>query len=703
MIEDKPSLVLGFVIFTVTVNHLKAPIINRASNMAKDKVKKRKSASQDGFIIAEGLNGIRLNPTMYLGNLGHDMAYRVIKEEVDNAYDEAVAGRNKLIEVILDYDADFHIVADAAGGIPTDYKKLEDGSKETIMTAAFTRAHAGGKFNSDAYKTSAGTHGVGVAAVNAVCESLRVWSMYKGKCAFQSYSKGKITTEGKDPVKVKGVDKDVASRLSMKAAKYGTIIAGQLDQTVVSESARRGKALPKDYVHARPQAKAVAHWLKNMANLNPGLEIRFSVIKGKQRKDFKFINKKDLAWVPKAMCDERELNTIGKPLTFKSDNISCTVVWADHPDSDNFLTFVNTSPTVDGGWHVTGFTAALMAAIKPYLPAPKKTKKGSSNGFSSSDLLIGLVGMFDWRMHGAMYTSQVKDKLASKVDKEVQTVMFPVFEKYFEQNKKVATTIIKRAQAMNKGREELAAVVKSMADVKKGAKGASLPSVLAMADKAKPEHRELFLVEGDSAAGTAINARNSDYQEVLGAGGKPLNALKAALAKVLGHEEVQNMLIAMGADIKTLDPKAEAPVISTDNLRTANLIFLVDPDPDGGHIAVLFLAAIYRLMPNLFREGRVWCVFAPLYACLHDGKLYGGMTFQECRAAAPKAVKDKDITRIKGWGEVDETYLEPIAFNPKTRKLIRINPFQDHEQELWFRGVVAEDAVYRRRLLGLED
>ena len=665
------------------------------------KKKKRKSASQDGFVIAEGLGGIRLTPTMYLGSLGHDMAYRVIKEEVDNAYDEAVAGRNKLIEVILDYDADFHIVADAAGGIPTDYKKLEDGSKETIMTAAFTRAHAGGKFNSDAYKTSAGTHGVGVAAVNAVCQELRVWSMYNGKCAFQSYSQGKITTEGKDPIKVKGVDKDVLSRLTLKQSKYGTIVAGKLDQTVVSESSARGKKLPKDYIHAVPQAKPIATWLKNMANLNPGLEIRFSLIRKGKRKDFVFINKKDLSWVPRAMCEDRELGMLGKPLTHKSEHISLTVVWAEHPDAENFLTFVNTSPTIDGGWHVNGFASALMAAIKPYLPAPKGKKK--SIGFSQSDLLIGLTGMFDWRMHGAQYTSQVKDKLASRVDKDVYEELLPVMVEYFKNNKKVANTIIRRAMVMTKGREDLAAVVKSMADVKKTTKGSSLPSSLAVADDCKPHEREMFIVEGDSAAGPAIDARNSDYQEVMCAGGKPLNALKATLAKVLGHEEIQNMLIGLGADIKTLDPKAENPILSTANLRVANIIFLVDPDPDGGHIAVLFLAAIYRLLPDMFKEGRVWCVRAPLYAVLHQGELYGGMNFNECRAAAPKAVKDKEIIRIKGWGEVDETYLEPIAFDPTKRKMIRINPFESAEQAAWFRGVVAEDAVYRRRLLGLED
>ena len=669
-----------------------------------EKVKKKKSASQDGFVIAEGLDGVRLNPTMYLGELGKYMALRCTKEVTDNAYDEHIAGRNNLIEVIVDYASDLIIVADGAGGIPTDFKKLKNGKKETIMTAAFKRLHAGGKFNDKAYKTSAGTHGVGVAAVNAVCSSLRVWSTYKGGLAFQSFSKGEITSKGEHPVQVKKVDAEVMNLLTSKLKAYGTIVAFTLDQTVVSESSRRGKDLPKNFVKAEPDYKALGELLRNVAYLNPGLVVKFSAVRKGKRKDFKFLNKKGLEWVPKIMCENRELNMLGKPLVFKNDNISCALVWADHPDTDHFLSFVNTSPTIDGGWHVTGFMKALGAAIKPY-GKEKKAKKGkkADAGYSSADLLIGLTGMFDWRMHGAQFTSQVKDKLASRVDTEVAEIMLPVFEAYFKKNTKVAKAIIKRAQVMNKGREELAATVKQLADVKKVAKGNTLPSALAAAPQAKPHERELFIVEGDSAALTAIDARDSNFQEVLGAGGKPLNALSASLAMVLKHEEIQNMLVSLGADIKTLDPKAENPQLSADNLRTANLIFLVDPDPDGGHIAVLYLAAIYRLMPDLLRQKRVWCVDAPLFAAVKDGKVYGGKTLEAARKAAPKSVKDKEITRIKGWGEVDETYLEPIAFNTDTRKLICINPFENAEQEKFFRGVVAEDAVYRRRLLGLEE
>lgn len=667
------------------------------------KVKKNTGdGSQEGFVIAEGLDGIRLNPGMYMGERGADMAYRGVKEPVDNVYDELMAGRTKVLEVVIDYDNDLNIVADMAKGIPTDFKKLKDGSKETIMTAAFSRTHAGGKFNDKAYKTSAGTHGVGVAALNAISSQLRVWSMYKGGCAYQKWECG-VAKSGKDPKQVKAIDKDVMSLLrEKKASKYGTIVAWTLDQTVVSADVQRGKKLPKSYRHATPDPARVGEWLRNMSLLNPGFEIRLTLVKKGKRKEFTFHNKKDLSFIVKTMVEERELETVGKPFVFQHENITAALAWTNHPDTDNFLSFVNTSPTVDGGWHVVGFRDALFDAIKPYLKETKiKGKK--KQAFKQEDLLIGLTGMFDWRMHGAQYTSQVKDKLASRIEKDVYELLKEPLAKYFKDNKKVATTIIKRAEAMNKGREELSAVVKSMADTRKKLKGNSLPADLVVANKCKPHERELIVVEGDSAGGTAKDARNPDYQEVMKAGGKPLNGLKASLAKVLQHKEVQGMLVSIGADLKSLDPKAENPTLSTKNLRTGNILFLADADPDGFHINVLFLGVIYRLLPDLMKEGRVWIVDAPLYNVIYKGIHYGGMTFAECRDKAPSAVKDKDIVRAKGWGEVEPDVLEAIAFNPKTRKLIRVNPFGSVEEERFFRGVVAEDAVHRRRLLGLEN
>lgn len=654
-----------------------------------------KKHDQDGFNVALGLDGLRMAPTIYLGELGDDMAFRMVKEVVDNVYDENRAGRCKVVEVIYNHDLDIYIVADEAGGIPTTVKTLSDGSKEAIMVSAFSRAHAGGKFNDDAYKTSAGTHGIGVAAVNAMSERIRVWSNFEKKCKGMEFSKGRPVID----LKKWDIDKDVAKCLQDDADTYGTIVAWTPDQTVISADAARGKKLAKNYRHARIDIKRTRDWLISMSQLNPGFEIRFTIIKDKKGKRETFLNDKGLDAVVKQIAEERELTLDGKPYVFNNDYVTLAISWADHPDTDLLQTFVNASPTIDGGWHVTGFRNALEAALKPYI----KKKKGQKS-FTASDLLVGAIGLFDFRMHGAQYTSQVKDKLASRVEQEVYDHIAEDLIKFFEKNKSLANKIIKRAEAMTKGREELQTLVKSMSDAKKKVKGNVLPDFLTTAEEAKPHERELFVCEGDSAGTGVIAARDTYYQEVLKTTGKPLNGLKASLADVLKHKEVQGMLIAIGADLKSLDPKAENPTLSVDKLRIGNLLMLADADPDGSHINVLFLAVIYRLMPDLMKQGRVWVVNAPLYNVIDSkGNHYGGNTFEECRKAAPSTVKDKEIVRVKGWGEASPDMIEAVACNPKTRRLIQINPFASKEHERFFRAVVGDDAIYRRRLLGLEE
>lgn len=660
---------------------------------------KKQSASQDGFEIQEGLAGIRHSPGMYMGERGEDMAYRAVKEPVDNAYDEATAGRNKVIEVVLDFDNDLNIVADMAGGIPTDFKVLKSGQKESIMTAAFSRAHAGGKFNDKAYKTSAGTHGVGVAALNAISDHLRVWSMYKGGCAFQSWRKGEPDS-GKDPKQVKKIDKDVVDLLTeKKASKYGTIVAWTLDQTVVSADVMRGKKLPKDYRHARPVPSQIANWLRNMANLNPGLEVRFTLVSNKKRKSAVFINKKDLSSVVLAMCEDLELETLGKPFALKTDYLTCSLAWTVGADSSNFQTFVNTSPTLDGGWHVVGFRDALIEALKPFMKTGRKDGKVKQT-FATSDILIGIVGMFDWRMHGAQYTSQVKDKLASRVEKEVYEATVKPLTEFFAKNKALAKSIIKRATTAGAMREELQKMMKSMSDVKKTGRN-RLPIKLEEAPDCKPHERELYIVEGDSAGGSAKHARSSN-QEILKLSGKIPNLLNTPLSKALSNDRIQDLILSLGADPKTLDPKADNPVFSCDNLRVANVFLLSDADPDGSHINALEIAFFWILFPDLIRQGRLYVVNAPLYNALYKGKIYGGDTIEECYAAMDKdKVPRSNMFRAKGWGEVPSELLGPIAFDQTTRRLIRINPGEAKAISVW-RQFAGEEASARRRLLGLE-
>lgn len=654
--------------------------------------------AQKNFKVALGLEGIRMNPGFYLGELGADMAYRAVKEVTDNAYDEAVAGRNKLIEVIYDVDGDMYIVADAAGGIPTTVIDIGDGTKEAIMTSAFSRSHAGGKFNSDAYKTSAGTHGVGVAAVNAVSDRIRVWSNFDSAPKGMEYQKGKCIV----PIKKWKVDKDVQKLLSSDPDAYGTIVAWTLDQTIVSADVARGKKLPKNYRHARADIEQVSHWLRTMADLNPGLEILFITVKDGKRKTRRYLNEKNMGSAILRIADERELALDAKPFEFKSDYVSLAISWADYPEQDLFQSFVNTSPTSDHGWHVTGFRDALESALKPYIKVPKGKKKAVKS-FTSADLLVGAVALFDWRMHGAQYTSQVKDRLASRVEKQVQETLEPALVEFFSKNKTLASKIIKRVELLSKGRADLQTLVRSMSSAKKAGRGNALPDFLTVAEDAKPHQRELFVCEGDSAGSGVVAARDNAYQEVMKATGKPLNGLTCTLAQLLSHKEVQGFLVALGADLKHLDPKADAPTLPVDDLRIGNVLFLSDADPDGRHINTLWLAVIYRLLPTLMSTGRVWVVNAPLYNALHDGKHYGGDTFEECRAIAPKAVKDRDIIRAKGWGEVPSDIIQYIACNPKTRRLYQINPFISKAHERFFLGVVGDEPVHRRRLLGLED
>lgn len=656
--------------------------------------------SADEFDILEGLEGVKMNPTMYLGDLGAMMVFRTIKEWWDNAYDEFIAGRNTVIEVILDYDKDHYVVADCAGGIPVDMKTLKTGEKISVMTAAYTRTHAGGKFRNNAYKTSAGTHGVGVAAVNAVSKWMKVWTNRSGQLYHQEYAGGEIVGP-KDPVKVKSLDKELCKHLTLDHKKYGTVGVYQLDQSIVSVDATRSAKKPKTYTHAAADEQAIRTCLHNVAFLNPGLKVILTVVRNKKAKTETHFNDKDLKYTVTQYVQEQELTPQAKPLVFRNDNIILAVQWTEKENADLFNSFVNTSPTADGGTHVAGLVAALATALKPYAPVQKSKAKGKSQGYKEIDLLIGCAGFFDWRMHGAQYHSQVKDKLVSNVKPEVEGALTAVFTKYFDENKKLASNIVKRAIAASSGREELGKIMRGLAETKAKSKGGLiLPELLTMATRAKPDQRELYIVEGDSAGGTADNARIPDYQEILKCGGKPLNAVGSSLAKVLGHDVVQAFLIALGVDLKSLDPQADKPELSTKGLRCKAVFFLADADPDGKHINALLLAVAYRLMPDLFKEGRILIVDSPLYSAIYKGKVYGGSTYQECRDNAPPQVSL--IIRAKGWGEVEPDVMHEIAFNPKNRKLYRINPFASSESEKLFRQIVSESPEARRVLLGLE-
>jgi DNA gyrase subunit B len=664
------------------------------------------SQTAETFNILEGLDGVRTTIGQYLGTLGPDMAFRMVKEIVDNCYDEALAGRNDYIEICMDLDNNVYVIADKAGGIPIEMKTLEDKSKLSVLTAVFTRIHAGGKFNDSAYKVSAGTHGTGAACVQAASDSLQVWTSRSNKVWTQSFSKGRVVGSA-TPIQARNYGD---AKPYLKESKYGTVVMFTPDQTVISEDAMRDKSKQKKVLRvAQPDINRVAMWLKTMADLNPKLKIVLTVIRGKKAKTKTYLNPNGLDAYVKSKIEDYDLGTFGKPLIFKTDYITLAAQWTEYESDDRFETFVNNSPTSDGGTHVKGMLDALADAIKPYETASDRkqskttTRKVAVAQYKREDLLTGLVGAFDWRMHGAAYSSQIKDKLVSNVTKEVYDVMLPVFTEYFTANKSVPKTLLTRARELNKGREALAKTVKALAETKKSGRGAILPGILAASQTKNPLERELFSVEGDSASGTAKDARDPHYQEVFKCKGKPVNAMTQSLDRVLNNETIQGFIISAGLDLKSLDVKATHPKFDCKDLRVGKILLMSDADDDGYHINVLILSFIAKYAPALIDMGIVYIVDAPLYNLIHGGKHYGGMTREEVLAKIPKGARASAIQRAKGWGEVSPDLMEIIGFNPETRKLIQVKPFENKEHERWFIGITSDDRVAKRKMLGIEE
>lgn len=669
----------------------------KKKSSTKTRSAKGQSYNEDSIDVQEGLKGIRLNPSMYLGALGDPMIFRMVKEVVDNFYDEFAAGRNTGGEVVFDNKTGEYVIADYAQGIPVGLKQTEHEGKVSTLTLILTKVHAGGKFNNSAYKTSSGTHGVGVSAVNAVSSTLEVWTHRDGNWYYQKFHEGVPAAKVKKLKQTPKAEFKSMQLAEKKFDKYGTILRFVPDQTVVSEDAARGtrKKKAKDLTQAKLDADVTGRWLKNLALLNPGFKITYT-FKGKGSKVF--LNKKGLDWLIQERMREEEVSAvIKKPFVYHDEDLACAVTWTDQPDDELFTSYVNSSPTAEHGTHVEGFRSALSKAIKPHL-----TDKDKKAKFTVKDLMIGACGVLNFKMNSAQYSSQVKDKLVSKVAKDIEDKLSEPLIQWFADNPRVAKNIIKKATTANNARESLKKVMKSMTEVRKASRGV-LPENLVEAPDVKPDQREIYIVEGDSAGGTAKDARNNN-QEILKLSGKPANSLKKNLAELLNSKAIVNIIISLGIDPGTLDVNAENPTFKVDKLRTRDVILLADPDPDGEHINVLLLSFFFKLMPDLIKQGRLYVIEGKLYSALYKGKLYSGDNYNEVAEQLPQTAEArKSIIRIKGWGEINADMMDPIAFDPATRMIRRITWNEDPERMAYFKHIAAESAAEKRKLLGIKE
>ncbi len=677
----------------------------------KDKSKKRvRTYDESNIKVVKGLAVVRARPGMYMGDRGDNMVFQMFKEPVDNSMDEALADRNDLIEVYIDTKKNEFIVADNGNGIPVGMNKQE---KISTLTVVFTQLHAGGKFDDDAYANSIGTHGVGVAATNALSKQLKVWTKRDGVWYSQEFAKGIPQTKV-----VKEKPTEPLKFLSGK--KYGSIVKFIPDQTIVSEDA---KEKTKDKKRATLDVKRVLPWLKNLAMLNPGLKIIINLPGGKT---YKFLNSKGLDQIVINMVGKNEWTPLTrKPLSISTDSVHCVLQWCTHDSTEYFKSYVNCSHTKEHGRHYTGLRNAISKALTDVMKEqdeekPKKEKKvkvktktrtrkprSTSGAWSISDIVVGMVGFLDYRMHEPEFSSQTKEKLTSKVEDKVEEVLYKELLEYFRKNKALPKQLVKRAQAVSKGREELKKVVQSVTNLKKGVSGKALPVELYASKRSTPAHkRELYIVEGDSAGGTAKFARDPIYQEVFKLSGKPSNAMRTELPALLANQKIHALLVSLGIDVKSLDTNAETMEMmkfSVDKLRVGKIMLLADGDSDGGHITVLLLSLIWRLIPDMYHQGRVFVVDCPLYSAQYNNKHYYGANFKEVDAQLPKGASRSIITRAKGLGELNADVLQAIAFDVKARTLVKVSPPATPDAHDYFMSIVGDNTSTRKKLLGLKE
>jgi DNA gyrase/topoisomerase IV subunit B len=607
--------------------------------------------------VLEALDGVRARPTMYIGSVDGDGLFQMLKEIADNGADEALAGRNDYVGVHVADDGATVTVWDKGGGVPVE--KHPKTGKSTVIEI-FTKLHAGGKFGGKAYdQGSKGVHGVGASVTNALSESFMVWTCRNSQWYNVRFAKGKLKGD---------LTKCKAPRLpNGDKAKRGTIITYKPDASCFKAKVKL-------------DTKKVNDYLELQSYLHAG--VTFALQAGKLNNTYK--HEKGLAALLDREVARLNVEVISRdPFIVRDGAVDVALRWTEH-DEEYLTSYVNGSLTRDGGTHTRGLYDAMNDALKPY--------KGKRD-YTPADIRCGLIGVLNAGMKEPEFSSQTKEKLIKEsATRQVYDVVKPAFDAFFKKNKSLVANIIKRAEELKKLRSEFTANKKAAARIKSTKERALLPAKLSTSTTRDPKKRELFLVEGDSAGGTAKLARDANYQEILKLRGKVLNAYGPSGGKIFDNKEVLDILRAIGYEANSKVP--------TSKLRVGKIILLADPDVDGKHITVLLLSLFQRLMPRLFTEGRIYAVDSLLFNAYHGGKRYFGKSVDDVMHQLPKGTKLREgVQRIKGWGEVSPNVLEAVAFGPE-RRLIKVKPIEGDKLRK-FVGIVGENAAAKRELLGV--
>ncbi len=646
--------------------------------------------SANSIQVLEGLEAVRKRPSMYIGDIGERGLHHLVYEVVDNCIDEAMAGFCTDVEVTILEDNSVR-VKDNGRGIPTGMHEKEHRS---ALEVVLTVLHAGGKFDKNSYKVSGGLHGVGVSCVNALSDQLVAEVHREGKIFVQKYSKGKPITA----VEVVGTTSE---------ADTGTIITFHPDATIFTQT------IVYKY-------ETLANRLRELAYLNKGIRITLTDLReevdefetaedGERKATGRKVNRSDVFYSEHGLrefidyLDAGEPKLIPDPITVNSDKVIPIDIALQYNQGfrERIYSYVNNINTIEGGTHLQGFKMGLSRSLKNY--AEKNNLLAKFKGdLSPEDFREGLTAVISVKVAEPQFEGQTKTKLGNpEATSAVSQATAAAMEQYLEEHPKEGKTIVEKIVLAATARAA-ARRAREMVQRKSPMGGAGMPGKLADCSDRDPEKCELFLVEGDSAGGTAKQGRDRRIQAILPLRGKILNVEKAAQDRAFESQEVRNIYTALGVTVAQEDDNGEKRM-DLSKLRYHKVIIMTDADVDGSHIACLILTFFFRYMFDLIKNGYVYLATPPLYL-VKKGKeeVYCWTDAQRDEATARLGRgTDKGVTvqRYKGLGEMSDTQLWETTMDPSRRVLRQITIENAAEAERTFSMLMGDDVPPRRAFI----
>jgi len=622
----------------------------------------QKAYTAESIQVLKGLEAVRKRPAMYIGDVSSKGLHHLVYEIVDNSIDEAMAGHADEICVTICKDESI-IVQDNGRGIPVDLHPVE---KKPAVEVIMTMLHAGGKFDKSSYKVSGGLHGVGASVVNALSSSCKVEIFRNKKIYSQSYERGIPVSEVKE---------------IGKTDESGTRIIFMADDKIFEKISYK-----HDVLSSR---------LRELAFLNRNLKI--TLIDERFEKEEIFQYKGGLIEFVQYL-DESRSPVHDDPVYFEGEREDVPVEIALQYNSvftENVLTYCNNVNTAEGGTHLSGFKAALTRTLNSYATKYNLIKNNDKFSLSGDDVREGLTAIISVKVTEPQFEGQTKTKLGnSEVRGAVEGLMNEKLMEFLEENPSIAKNIIEKCVGAARAREA-ARQARELARRKNALESNSLPGKLADCSVTDPEQCEIYLVEGDSAGGSAKQGRNRLFQAILPLKGKILNVEKARIDKVFSNEEIKTVIAALGTGIGSEDFKLE-------KLRYGKIIIMTDADVDGSHIRTLLLTFFYRYMLELIQQGKVFIAQPPLYKIKNGKNEHYAYDENQKERLVEEYENEKgntSIQRYKGLGEMNPDQLWDTTMNPETRTVLKVRIENAFEADQIFTTLMGDDVEPRRQFI----